>query len=301
MKDSLQIYLKEQADHGTPDFPIGFYPCLIPRDFQNLPVHWHEELEITRIGFGTLDYVIDMAPFRVREGDLLLIAPNTLHGAHELSGQRASTDSIVFHLDMVRSCLSPDGIRRYLKPLEESRILPPVIHPGENGFREMNSCFGHLWDCRLPDAPFRELKAKEELLRFLRLSSLLSSCSVPSDAVRPGSPYEEKLKTVLAYIKAHYSEQLTMAQLAELCGFSEIHFMNIFKKSIGTSCGSYIIEYRLAMAAVDLRETDGSILQIALDNGFRNISYFNRSFKKRYQMTPSEYRKIRLAQDLDDA
>lgn len=297
MKNSLQIYLKEQTDHGTPDFPIGFYPCLIPLDFHDLPVHWHEELEITRIRSGSLDYVIDMAPFHVSEGDILLIAPNTLHGAHELPGQTAATDSVVIHLDMIRACLSSDGIRRYLLPLEEDHIPSAVIHPGENGFREITSCFDCLWDCRRPDFPCRELAVKEGLLRLLRLYTQLSHRLVLSDSVRPGSPYEKKLKTVLAYIKAHYSEPLTVSQLADLCGFSEIHFMNIFKKSIGTSCTSYIIEYRLAMAAVDLRETDDSILQIALDNGFCNISYFNRIFKKRYQMTPSKYRHLRPAQD----
>lgn len=46
-------------------------------------------------------------------------------------------------------------------------------------------------------------------------------------------PYEEKLKPALAYIQEHYSEPITIARLASLCGFSQVHFMNILKKPSG--------------------------------------------------------------------
>jgi AraC-like DNA-binding protein len=82
-------------------------------------------------------------------------------------------------------------------------------------------------------------------------------------------------------------------QLADLCGFSQVHFMNIFKMALGSTCIEYLIEYRLALALIDLQETNHPIMQVAMDNGFQNISYFNRIFKRKYHMTPSAYRKSR--------
>jgi AraC-like DNA-binding protein len=67
--------------------------------------------------------------------------------------------------------------------------------------------------------------------------------------------------------------------------------MNVFKEAIGAPCIRYLIEYRLALAAARLQETDLPVTQIALDCGFQNSSYFNRAFKGHYHVTPSAYRK----------
>ena len=60
----------------------------------------------------------------------------------------------------------------------------------------------------------------------------------------------------------------------------------------GFSFNSYLIEYRLKRAAEALRKNDKAIINIANDVGFDNLSNFNRAFKKRYLMTPSEFRKV---------
>jgi AraC-like DNA-binding protein len=60
---------------------------------------------------------------------------------------------------------------------------------------------------------------------------------------------------------------------------------------MGTSFIDYLKDYRLAMAARLLSASDASILEIAEDVGFESLSYFNRAFKKRYGMTPTQYRK----------
>ena len=68
-------------------------------------------------------------------------------------------------------------------------------------------------------------------------------------------------------------------------------FTSAFKSAMGTSFTSYLSSYRLSMAARLLLLTNDSILDIALSCGYENLSYFNRSFKKRYKKTPSEYRR----------
>ena len=77
---------------------------------------------------------------------------------------------------------------------------------------------------------------------------------------------------------------------AEACGCSQSHFMRWFKKMTGQGFTAYLNDHRLNLAAELLRITDATVLDIAGRVGFDNLSYFNRLFKRRYGMTPREYR-----------
>ena len=101
----------------------------------------------------------------------------------------------------------------------------------------------------------------------------------------------EKTKLVLKYIENHYMEKITISMVAKAAGFSESHFMRYFKETMGTSFIEYLKDYRLTMAARLLAGSDSTILEIASEAGFENLSYFNRTFKKHYGVTPSQYRK----------
>jgi AraC-like DNA-binding protein len=92
-------------------------------------------------------------------------------------------------------------------------------------------------------------------------------------------------------VENHYGEKISIHDIAQIAGFSDSHFMRYFKETMGTSFVDYLKEYRLTMAARLLLSSDSSILAIASEVGFDNLSYFNRSFKKQYKVTPSQYRR----------
>lgn len=79
--------------------------------------------------------------------------------------------------------------------------------------------------------------------------------------------------------------------MAKLCFYSKSYFMKFFKESMGISFIAYLNNYRLEIAARMLQATDDNILDISSACGFDNLSYFNRSFKKKYGVTPGKYRK----------
>ena len=68
------------------------------------------------------------------------------------------------------------------------------------------------------------------------------------------------------------------------------HFMRYFKETMGTSFVDYLRDYRLTIASRLLTTSDSSILDIAAESGFENLSYFNRVFKQKYSMTPRLFR-----------
>ena len=290
---------KERAEHGDVLMPIRRYRCIVPNTYQDLSLHWHEEAEIGWIQEGEIDYDINFESFRVRKGDLLLIAPHILHAAHAVPGKRMVSESLVFHLDML-GYQTPDACTiRCISPLQNGKYrFVPVVHSGQPGYGELIACMEELLGCMQPredavpkaEEPAEELYRKELLFRLLRLLYRLGYV-VKNESGREDFAAEEKMKQVLTFIRSHYAEALTVGQLAGLCHFSETYFMSFFKRFAGMTCVEYINHYRLSQAARTLVQTDRPVTEAALENGFRNISYFNRQFRRQYGTTPREYRK----------
>lgn len=99
-----------------------------------------------------------------------------------------------------------------------------------------------------------------------------------------------KLKTALYHVQNSYAQNITIKQAADLCGFSESHFMKLFKELTGMSFTAYLVNYRLELSAKQLLETNQKIIDIATNCGFNNHSYFTRAFQKKYGLTPAKYR-----------
>ena len=68
--------------------------------------------------------------------------------------------------------------------------------------------------------------------------------------------------------------------------------MRFFKRHMNMTSIEYLNQYRLEMASRQLAETNLSVTSIALESGFNNISYFNRVFKRKFGVTPMEYRSL---------
>ena len=126
-----------------------------------------------------------------------------------------------------------------------------------------------------------EIALKSVLLQALFL--LLQYSTTESATISASS---DKLKNVLDYIDLHYAEPLTISELAELCYFSEYHFMRFFKKHMNMTCVEYMNNFRLEKAVELFEQGHLSIIEVSMSVGFRNLSYFHRAFKKKYGMTP---------------
>lgn len=282
---------REKAEHGDALLPVNYYCCHIPESYRNLTLHWHEEVEITYIEEGCANYTVNFEAFSVQKGDLLFLSPQILHGATESPGCTMTSHSLVFHLRYLGS-LAPDICTvKYLNPILDGKCrFTTIIHPDHPGYPEMKKSF--LDAC----AVFQKREITYELRMKALLFALFSDmytfgCVEKSSAENTNLHAEERMKKILTYIQSNYMENLSIRELAGVCHFSETYFMNFFHKYAGTTCVDYINRYRLSKAAASLVETDTPVMEIALEHGFRNISYFNKLFKKQFGCTPREYRK----------
>ena len=101
----------------------------------------------------------------------------------------------------------------------------------------------------------------------------------------------DSLKFSLKYIDENYAKEIDIKQLAKQEHMSYTYFRTIFKKKTGTSPNQYIIMLRLRNASLLLKQTDLSIKEVAESVGFSDQMYFSRIFKKRFGMTPKDFRK----------
>lgn len=281
--------LLESTKHGTPAFPFEHYHCTVPETFINLTAHWHAECEIALVAEGSGTYQIDLLPYRVAAGDMILIPPQVLHS---ISGEESCcliTDSFVFHMDMLDTPHS-DVCTAYLHPFIQRSVCFPMVLPGSAPYApKLRPIFSGLLDLMRTRPLCYELEVKSLLYHFF----FTLYRSVPYETQAPEhEEIADKLKQVIQYIRSRYQQSISVSELASLCGFSEYHFMRFFKKHMNMTCVEYLNRYRLDMASRQLASTGMTVTGVALENGFNNISYFNRVFKKQFGMTPKEFRRL---------
>ena len=92
-------------------------------------------------------------------------------------------------------------------------------------------------------------------------------------------------------IKARNDEALTQRALSDRLGYSEFYTTRKFREISGMPLRDYLRGRRLAFALKEVRDSEKSLLEIALDYGFSSHEAFTRAFKDAYGVTPSAYRK----------
>lgn len=280
---------RETKDHGDLLFPFNIYPCCIPGDFPVVPLHWHDEMEFLYIKKGTGTITINLVSHDVKAGDIVLILPGQLHSIHQKKPSAMDYENIIFQLDLLSAPGADVCTTQFLGPLANGQVsLPALITAGDSLYPFMASCLNELDRICHDPIPAYSLGVKSILFQIFFL--LFSQHDVLSSVREPHKAMEH-VKTTIKYIELHYAERISIEQIAGVLHLSESHFMRFFKATMGVSFVRYLNEYRLTMASRQLTSSTDSILSIASQCGFENLSLFNRLFKKEYGMTPREYRR----------
>jgi AraC-like DNA-binding protein len=91
-------------------------------------------------------------------------------------------------------------------------------------------------------------------------------------------------------MQKNYQKDINLADVAKLANMTEVSFSRFIKKRTGKTFIDCLNNIRLGYATRLLIDSTESIAEIAYKSGFNNISYFNRLFKKKKNITPKEFR-----------
>ena len=105
---------------------------------------------------------------------------------------------------------------------------------------------------------------------------------------------EEKISAVRRmqeYIMAHYQEEVTLPDLAKAAMYSPWHALRAFAELTGKTPFDYLRAVRLSAAAKQLRDTNMSVLDVALASAFGSHEGFTKAFSREFAISPQRYRK----------
>ena len=258
--------------------------------YNNLPIpfgfHRHTALEIIIPIEGWYDIYSQTECYHLNKGDILIIPSLEIH---RIEAPREGS-RFIYLLDIGN--ISDAHAFIGLKPLLTKFIhITSESHP--QVYDEIHELFADMRNEYFSSSDFYELNIFSDIYKVF---ALLGRDYLKKNGAFVGlsqitrKEYLNRFNSVLSYINDYYSEDLTLEMVAEHCGFSKFHFSRLFKKYTGTTFYDYLILKRLQAAEQMLADADLSITEVALRTGFSSISTFNRTFKRKKNCTPREYR-----------
>lgn len=250
--------------------------------------HSHHTYEIRYNENGHCSQVINGTPLKVNEHEVLLVRPGEYHyQTFSENNRTASQYSLRFRIEALSKSAPPyqqTAYRKFLDILQKSRLV-----------HDKKDVFPHL---------FRNLKnemlEKEtgyiynlQLLSTLILTEFIRYTGHPIDAIFP--PEDIKYRGLMItkmeqFFSWKYVDNVKIQDLADDIMVSKRQAARILHQIYGMSFSQKMTEVRLQHAAYQLKNTDLKTEDISERCGFNNSSYFYMSFRKKYNMTPSEFR-----------
>ena len=290
--------LKENRVHGNPMYPVSIYPNVEQTDEQNQSIidyHWHDEMEFIVVRQGSAIFQINMNYYEVHAGEGLFVNSGELHSGYVEKEHTFPCifSAVVFSPDLLLSHAFDIVQEKFIDPLLKKKILPhPHIKREESWEIEILDYLDSILTENEEQSLTCELTTKAQLyLIFAKMVGHIQQTTKGDH--RPTGSHEkvERIKNVLNYIHEHYSEPLKLKDLASEINMSEGHFCRFFKQMVQKTPVDYVNHYRIQKASKLLENSDKKIVDIAMDVGFDNLSYFITVFKNHKSCTPSQYRK----------
>ncbi len=268
------------------DFPQQ-YPAFIQvhleEPSQDVPLHWHPGSELIYSRNRELTVIIDGKRYLLPPGDFILISSYALHAVlPSPSDVPQDTMSISFQVSYLERMM-PN-----LSHLTVDRHAPGATEADVAQMKSLCEQLRRHVDLEWEDES-RYFETNKLLYSILDLMYTIF-CTGERDHTRGNSSPNNRLFEVVLYLEDHYRENLTTQNVADHFGYSREYFCRLFKRYFNQTFKQYLTEVRLNAAVKDLRMTERGVGQIGIECGFPDEKSFFAAFKKKYGMTPAQYR-----------
>lgn len=278
---------KELQPHGTTEFPCAGYAAKYSDKAEDsIPWHWHEEMEVAYVKEGAVKFKIPNKSFDLKAGDCIAINSNVLHYA--IAQPQCELHSLVFSPLLITGNDTSVFANKYLDPLTTCSLFDGYV------FNEQDLAI-HSFVCAF-EALASDMTGYEFVVRN-NLSALcfkLYKCFKQEIDMRKQVQNQDniRIRKMLDFMQEHFSERLTLAEVAKIADVGERECLRCFQRTIQLSPMQYLLKYRMMQAATLLqRDSTKSIIEIASIIGFDSSSNFSKMFKRFYNCTPREYKK----------
>lgn len=287
-------YINSINLNANTDFPYLVLDVINEHSYPRNPgfhvMHWHEDLQFIYVKRGKIKLITLGDSAITAAGEAVFINKNVVHQIQQI--EDCQYNSFIFP-DYFLGFYMGGPARAFVDNIAGKEQMPFFHFEPGTGWNE--SVLSALQKLDKLEKEKTEFYVYEVLLLLSEIWLLIcKNISMPME--RKKSVTEIRMQTFLKHIEQHYSEDLSLADLAESANVSKSECLRCFKQSMGTTPYKYLIEYRLLQAAALLKSTDDTIECIANYVGFQQISHFGKCFKDKTGLSPREYRKQKSSQ-----
>lgn len=282
----MYFELKENKPHGTKDDPFSTYHIEnAGRSFQ-IPVHWHDEFEIIYVRSGFLTVSISGESYIGKTGEAFVVSPGNLH---LMGSQTGTVDYYTFLFPLKYISFRTDDMldEKLLEPLNSGHLM--ICPRVKDTAKELCEQLIEIYEAKKDESESKittQVRTKIILLQFI-LEMWEKGFVIEND--KSGRNTIEK--EMISYIQQNFMEKISLKEFSEQFHLSEKYISRYFKEHFHITLSQYITHLRLEHAKQLLQDTDIPVTEIAMQSGYQNVSYFIRSFKKTYGVSPLKYRK----------
>lgn len=259
----------------TENKPIGSFPY-IKFTNRNLSciAHYHEELELVYAQAGNLLSFSENKKFTVNEGSFCIFMPGEIHGFVPVRESNGYVIKI--------------NINSYVENInfEKIRLKDNIISPDHsiyNNLKEIIETIRNEYEEKTPGYEFAIRACKNSIISHIMRNMEFEIIDKDKNI--------RLLNKVNKYLEINFFKKITLEEIANECHFSKFYFSHEFKKISNTTFIQYLNDFRLEKAIILLNSSKLSMTDIALQCGFGSLRSFNRSFMKKYNISPLMYRK----------
>ena len=282
----MYFELKENKPHGTKDDPFSIYHIKNEgRSFQ-IPVHWHDELEIIYVKSGFLTVSISGENYIGTPGDAFVVSPGNLH---LMGSQSGTVDYYTFLFPLKYISFRTDDMldEKLLEPLNSGHLM--ICPRVKDTAKELCEQLIKIYEAKNDESESKittQVKTKIILLQFI-LEMWKKGFVIENDT--SGRNIVEK--EMVSYIQQNFTGKISLREFGEQFHLSEKYISRYFKEHFHITLSQYVTYLRLEHAKQLLQDTDIPVTDVAMQSGYQNVSYFIRSFQKAYAVSPLKYRK----------
>ena len=277
----------ERIQYDNPEFRVLAHKNynLANEIFPGMVIHYHKDVELIYIRSGYASYRVNDKVIHLESGDGIIVNSDQLH--------LLISEDVDYCLDCV--IFDPELImgNKYIK----EKYMPFLIGdaaPDCTVLRSSDATDKIILEGigQIVYMSYLENHEMEILSVLQRVYQLLYEKMRKVDSKRTlSAPDINSMRDMIAYINNNYSERITVAGICAMGHIGKNTCIELFKKYTHMSPIYYVRNVRLQNAINYLKNSEMSITEIAYAVGFNSASYFTKSFRQFYDMTPGEYRK----------
>lgn len=261
-------------------------------------LHKHSEYEFHFIPRGKGSVVLEGRTYSLHEGMFYLTGPNVLH--YQEADSVEAMDELCLHIDIVhlpssKASQEPEGwgAEWEIREAEEcvKRLQQMEARPVLDQYNAMQ-WFLTAYRAWHDNDPCFLTTIKHAIIQILVRSSRVFADEEPPIYMpsRDMNAYRYLLAT--QFIQDNYASPITLEEVAERVHISGRQLQRIFREQSSETFSEYLENIRLSRVCSQLLQSDFTMEQIAAENGFTSSNYLFYVFKKRFQMTPKQYKQL---------